>query len=29
MPSISMITLNASGLCLDSAFNKLLYEAKR
>ena len=29
MPSISMITLNASGLCLDSAFSKLLYEAKR
>ena len=24
-----MITLNASGLCLDSAFSKLLYEAKR
>jgi hypothetical protein len=29
MPSISMITLNASGLCLDSAFSKLLYVAKR
>ena len=26
---IRMITLNASGLCLDSAFRKLLYEAKR
>ena len=24
-----MITLNASGLCLDSAYGKLLYEAKR
>ena len=29
MPSISMITLNASGLCLDSAFSKLLSEAER
>jgi hypothetical protein len=29
MPNISMITLNASGLCLDSAFSTLLSEAGR
>ena len=29
MPKISLLTLNARGLCLDSAFSKLLYEAVR
>jgi hypothetical protein len=29
MPKLSLLTLNARGLCLDSAFSKLLYEAVR
>ena len=29
MPKLSLLTLNARGLCLDSAFDNLLYEATK